>query len=230
MKLYHGSDHIIKKPQYGVGNPHNDYGIGFYCTQNLELAKEWACPEARTGFANSYDLDVRDLKILDLQSADFHILNWIALLLKNRIFVKKSPVSRMAEKYILDNFLPETENYDLIIGYRADDSYFAYAKDFLNNTISVSQLEAAMRLGNLGTQVVLKSENAFERVEFRDYEIANAEIYYLKRMHRETLARENYLKDHGKSLEAIQEELYVLDIIRSEVKNDDMRLFRTICK
>ncbi len=230
MKLYHGSDHIIKKPQYGVGNPHNDYGMGFYCTENLELAKEWACPEARAGFANMYDLDVNNLKILNLQAEEFHILNWIAILLKNRIFVKKSSVSRMAEKYILDHFLPETEGYDLIMGYRADDSYFAYAKDFLNNTISISQLGEAMHLGNLGTQVVLKSEKAIEKLQFAGYEIASEEIYFLKRMQRETLAREAYLKDHGKSLETLQEELYVMDIIRSEVKNDDRRLFRTICE
>lgn len=230
MKLYHGSDHIIKKPQYGMGNPHNDYGMSFYCTENLELAKEWACPEARAGFANMYDLDVDDLKILNLQSEEFHILNWIAILLKNRIFVKKSPVSRMAETYSLDNFLPEIEKYDVIIGYRADDSYFAYAKDFLNNTISISQLEAAMRLGNLGTQVVLKSKKAFEKLQFLDYEIADEGIYYYKRIKRETTARESYLKDHGKSLEVMKEEIYVMDIIRGEVKNDDERLFRTICK
>lgn len=230
MKLYHGSDHIIKKPQYGMGNPHNDYGMGFYCTESLELAKEWACPEARAGFANMYDLDVDDLKILNLQSEEFHILNWIAILLKNRVFVKKSPVSRRAEEYILNHFLPKTEGYDFMIGYRADDSYFAYAKDFLNNTISISQLEAAMRLGNLGTQVVLKSEKAFGKLQFLDYEIADEGIYYYKRRERETIARESYLRDHGKSLESIQEEMYVMDVIRSEVKNDDERLFRTICK
>ena len=48
--------------------------------------------------------------------------------------------------------------YDVIIGYRADDSYFSFAKDFINNTISVEQLAEAMRLGELGIQIVLKSE------------------------------------------------------------------------
>ena len=31
--IYHGSDHIIEKPQYGYGKPYNDYGVGFYCTE-----------------------------------------------------------------------------------------------------------------------------------------------------------------------------------------------------
>lgn len=26
--IYHGSDHIIEKPQYGYGKPYNDYGVG----------------------------------------------------------------------------------------------------------------------------------------------------------------------------------------------------------
>ena len=43
MILYHGSDSIVKSPEYGKGKFYNDYGRGFYCTENKELAKEWAC-------------------------------------------------------------------------------------------------------------------------------------------------------------------------------------------
>lgn len=42
-RLYHGSQFIIQKPEYGKGARHNDYGKGFYCTEQIELAKEWAC-------------------------------------------------------------------------------------------------------------------------------------------------------------------------------------------
>ena len=37
--LYHGSDKILSKPLFGYGKIYNDYGQGFYCTQNSELAK-----------------------------------------------------------------------------------------------------------------------------------------------------------------------------------------------
>ena len=47
--LYHGSTNIVDKPKFDVGNPHNDYGLGFYCTEVLELAKEWACPSQKLG-------------------------------------------------------------------------------------------------------------------------------------------------------------------------------------
>ena len=43
------------------------------------------------------------------------------------------------------------------IGYRADDSYFSFASDFINGAISYRQLCNAMCLGKLGQQFVLKS-------------------------------------------------------------------------
>ena len=167
MILYHGSREIVEHPLYGKGSENNDYGQGFYCTESLELAKEWACPEIKDGFANQYELDLTGLSILYLNQGGYHILNWIAILLQNRIFPKRSPIARQAHEYILSEFLPDISGYDVICGYRADDSYFAYAKDFLNNTISVGQLAQAMKLGELGEQIVLKSKTAFASLVMR---------------------------------------------------------------
>jgi len=64
--LYHGSDHIIEKPEYGKGMRNNDYGRGFYCTENLELAKEWVCAKQKDGYANIYELNMEGLKVLNL--------------------------------------------------------------------------------------------------------------------------------------------------------------------
>lgn len=224
MIVYHGSQKIISTPTFGAGSPHNDYGLGFYCTQSLELAKEWACPEIKDGFANKYELDLTGLSVLNLNSEGYHILNWIALLLQNRTFPKRSPISRQASQYLLDEFLPNIAGYDVICGYRADDSYFSYAKDFLNNTISVAQLAQAMKLGELGEQVVLISKKAFEQITFIEYEIADASIYYSKRSSREERARKAYLSDHGADLAISESDLFVRDILSQKVKNDDPRI------
>lgn len=224
MIIYHGSKEIVMKPTFGVGSERNDYGRGFYCTQSIELAKEWACPTLTDGFANRYELDLDGMNVLYLNKYGYHILNWIAVLLQNRIFPKRSPVARQAERYILSEFLPDISGYDVICGYRADDSCFSYAKDFLNNTISVQQLSRAMRLGELGEQIVLMSEAAFERIQFKDYEIADGSIYHSKRMEREGRARKAYLDNHGQDFVGATDDLYVLDIIRGQVKNDDQRL------
>lgn len=224
MILYHGSPEIVEVPVYGKGSENNDYGRGFYCTEVAELAKEWACPTVKDGFSNKYELDLSDLKVLYLNKEGYNILNWIAILLNNRKFPKRSPIARQASKYILEEFLPDISGYDVIWGYRADDSYFSYAKDFLNNTISVNQLSQAMKLGELGEQVVLMSPKAFERIRFLEYEIVDGSIYNPRRMDRENRARSAYLDNHGADFEISQGDLFVRDIITQQVKNDDPRL------
>ena len=224
MILYHGSPEIVEVPVYGKGSDTNDYGRGFYCTESSELAKEWACPTVKDGFANKYEFDISDLKVLYLNKEGYNILNWIAILLKYRVFPKRSPIARQASKYLLEEFLPDISDYDVIWGYRADDSYFSYAKDFLNNTISVNQLAQAMKLGELGEQVVLMTPKAFEKIQFIEYEIADGSIYNQKRMAREDRARKAYLSEHGSDFEIGAEDLFVRDIISQKVKNDDPRL------
>ena len=86
MILYHGSNERIETPVFGKGKKYNDYGQGFYCTEHMELAKEWSCNEGVDGFANKYELDIDGLKILNLSSHEYTILHWLALLLDNRRF------------------------------------------------------------------------------------------------------------------------------------------------
>ena len=220
MIIYHGSKDIIEKPVFGKGNKKNDYGLGFYCTENVELAKEWACSNNETnGYANQYEIDLSAYKVLDLREEKYSILNWMALLLKFRTFDVNTPISAQAKEYILENFYVNVEEYDVIIGYRADDSYFSFAKDFINNTISVEQLTEAMRLGDLGIQIVLKSKRAFDTVKYISYELAECKEYYVKRVSRDKKARETYLS--GQRQNSVYDGLFVMDIIRKGLKNGD---------
>ena len=220
MIIYHGSKDIIEKPEFGKGNKKNDYGLGFYCTENVELAKEWACSNNETnGYANQYEIDLSAYKVLDLREEKYSILNWMALLLKFRTFDVNTPISAQAKEYILKNFYVDVEEYDVIIGYRADDSYFSFAKDFINNTISVEQLAEAMCLGELGIQIVLKSKKAFDTVKYKSYELAECKEYYVKRVSRDKKARETYLSGHRQNL--VSDGLFVMDIIRKGLKNGD---------
>ncbi len=119
--LYHGSIKIIEKPIFGEGKLYNDYGQGFYCTKDIELAKEWAFIEGIEGVANKYELNLKDLKILDLSLKKYSILNWIAILSENRMVNLSTPVQKEAKDYLIRNFLLDYKDYDIIIGYRADD-------------------------------------------------------------------------------------------------------------
>lgn len=224
MIIYHGSPEIVEIPVYGKGSETNDYGRGFYCTEAIDLAKEWACPTVKDGFVNKYELDLEGLNVLYLNKDGYNILNWIAILLDNRTFPKRSPISKQASKYILEKFLPDIAGFDVIRGYRADDSYFTYAKDFLNNTISVGQLSQAMKLGELGEQIVLMTPKAFEHIRFVEYEIADGSIYNSRRMERDERAKRAYLDNHGANFEISRKDLFVRDILSERVKNDDLRL------
>ena len=222
LTIFHGSTKVIERPTLGIGNPKNDYGVGFYCTENLELAKEWASTEKSNGFANHYELNLEELSILHLNTKPYHILNWLSILLKNRTFVLSQGLPVEAKEYLLNTFLPEYEHYDLIIGYRADDSYFAFANAFLNNTISLEQLRKAMMLGNLGEQVVLKSEKAFSQLTFIESIPVDSSQYYPKRMARDRQAREDFQNE--KTVVAAADAIYMIDILRQNWTNDDPRL------
>lgn len=221
--IYHGSQQIVEVPKFGVGKTYNDYGQGFYCTQSVELAKEWACPIKNDGYANKYVMHFDGLNVMHLTTGEFNILNWLAILLKNRKFDITSPVGNSARDFILSRFMPDTDNVDVIIGYRADDSYFSFAEDFVNNVISLRDLEMAMNLGTLGEQVVLISERSFKQIEFIEQELVDYREYYFKRTQRDKKARETYAS-RKKNLQQLINDVFILDIIREDMKNDDPRL------
>ncbi len=228
ITLYHGSSQIVEQPVFGVGNPNNDYGLGFYCTENMELAKEWACSAETDGYANKYSLDMSNLSLLSLTSGDYNILNWLYVLLENRKFRISNAIAKQAKEYIFENFAINYKSYDIIKGYRADDSYFSFANAFLNNTISISQLEKAMVLGKLGEQVVALSEKAFSAFSFEEADPVPREIYYPKKLARDTTARKGFKQEKNKA--SVLTEKYILDIIREGWKNDDDRLQRIILR
>lgn len=221
--IYHGSQQIVEKPKFGVGKKYNDYGQGFYCTESIELAKEWACPIKNDGYANKYIIHLDGLKTMHLTKGEFNILNWLAILLAHRTFDINSPIGKQAREFILERFMPDTNGIDIMIGYRADDSYFSFAEDFVNNTISLRDLNLAMQLGTLGEQVVLLSHRSFQHIEFVEYEIASYQKYYFKRTQRDQNARATY-KNHKANLQQLMNDIFILDIIREDMKYDDPRL------
>lgn len=223
ITLYHGSEQLIEEPIFGKGKGNNDFGLGFYCTESEDLAKEWAVSSLRNGFANRYTLDTEYLNILNLNSPDFTILNWIAVLVEHRLFSIKTPVARRAKRYLVENFSVNVNAFDMVTGYRADDFYFDYAESFLNNGITVEQLARAMRLGKLGEQIVLKSRFAFSKLHYEGFEVADRETYFCLRKARNDEANRIYMEMLEES-----DGLYIQDIMRGGIQNDDPRIPRNV--
>ncbi len=158
---------------------------------------------------------------MDLQAKEFCTLHWLAILVANRRFDMDTAIMRQGAYYLKNNFLLDISQFDIIKGYRADDSYFSFAQAFLSNQISYAMLQKAMKLGKLGEQVVLKSERSFDKIKFKNYEIAHGNKYCALRLGRMEKARADYkklLEDSDIS------GLYIRDMILQEVKKDDPRL------
>lgn len=203
MTLYHGSERIIKTPIYGFKNNDSDYGDAFYCVQDIEAAKEWANKDNYDGYVNQFSLDVRGLKILDLTSNEYSVFNWLAILIEHRkldsYFVQ---IHQREIKYLKENYLVDAKEYDLVIGYRADDAYFKFPLAFLNSEIRMESLESIYKLGNLGKQVAVISEKAFSKLKY--IKSVKVEPYYkekyktrlqsAKKQYEELLIFERYKK------------------------------------
>ena len=196
--------------------------MGFYCSEDLELAKEWAVDIDSDGYANIYELDIKDLKVLNLNDNKYCILHLLAILLENRIFDIPSGIALEAREYLLNNFMINYNDYDVIIGYRADDSYFAFAQDFLNGTISYRQLNNALRLGKLGNQIVLKSKKSFNNITFVDFIKVDKDTYYPLKENRDKLARREYFNNERNKRQ--KGDITIINIIDEEMKENDSRL------
>ncbi len=221
LDIYHGSTVVVGNPIYGHGRIDNDYGRGFYCTEDSELAREWASIDENGGFLNKYSIDTDNLNIIKLEPPEFHILNWLAILLTNRRIRYSSPIEKRGAEYIISNYMPSISNVDILIGYRADDSYFSFSRAFLSNTITLEQLSYAMKYGDLGEQFVLMSEKAFNNVRFIEASPADGRFYAPRRRNRDDNARQAYQK-------LLEEEqitgIYLNEILKAGISDEQLRI------
>ena len=224
MKIYHGSSVEVPKPLLSKGKPNNDYGRGFYCTEDIEMAREWACKGREPpGFTNAYELSTEGLNILDLSSPDYTILNWMAVLLSNRTFDLDTDIAIEVRDYVIANFMPPIQDSDVVIGYHADDSYFNYADSFVNNALSIRRLNVALHLGRLGMQVALRTERAFGCLTYLGAEKVVWDEYHPRYVTRDTEARTQWREVVRKSPRAA-DDLFAVDIIRGGLRHGDQIL------
>ena len=172
--LYHGSPNRVIVPKFGFGEDRHDHGRGFYLTENLELAKEWAVcrPDETNGWVHKYELEMDGLNILDFQKYD--VLSWLAELMKHRDAADSRRYKMLAQKFI-EKYGIDTCGYDVITGWRANASYFYIAKEFVRDNIDIEILEELLSLGGLGIQFCIKSERAFAQLSEVEQDIMSVD-------------------------------------------------------
>ena len=172
------------------------------------------------GFVNIYELPTDGLNILNLSSPDYTILNWMVVLLANRTFDLDTDIAIEVRDYLLANFMPPIRDSDIVIGYRADDSYFNYADSFVNNALSVRRLNEALLLGRLGMQVALRTERAFECLRYLGAEEVPWDEYHPRYVARDADARTQWREVVKKSPRAA-DDMFAVDIIRRGLRHGD---------
>lgn len=160
ITLYHGTYNERVVPEYGRGDEKHDFGKGFYLTDDVELAEEWAVcrPNDTNGWVHKYELKTDGLKILDFRK--FDVLVWLAELMKHRDASDSKRYRMLARKFI-DKYGIDTSQYDVICGWRADASYFFIAKEFVRDNVDIDILENLLLLGGSGIQYCIKSKAAY---------------------------------------------------------------------
>lgn len=133
--------------------------------------------------------------------------------MQNRIFAPKSPIGHQNLQFLTEHFKLDYQSYDVIYGYRANDSYFSFASDFLENIIPIQSLASSMKPGSLGLQIVLKSPKAFSRLKFIKAEKAEKEKYYFQYKERDTTSRKAY-RESLRNLKP-SESIYLIDLVRN---------------
>ena len=175
------------------------------------------------------DLDLDGLKILDLLNGEYNILNWIALLLKYRTFTIEDEIALDAKEYILKHYLIDLSNYDVVISYRADDSCFFFAYSFVINSLPLKGLKKGIRIREIGDAICFNIKKAFTQLKYISSEKVDGRAYFCKFSSRDSLARDTYKKVIKKQ-KSYKNDIFVMDILRQEIKEDDHRIQRMLLK
>lgn len=192
IQLYHGSPYREFTPVYGKGKDNHDYGRGFYLTPDKELAREWAVGGSRTttGWVHSYELNLDGLVVLNFEEIKKQrALCWVTELLQHREPDEQSRGIYYEDykAFLTSHFGLDSSAYDVVSGWRADDSYFKIVSELLDDHLQTPLLEEALRLGNLGIQYCCRSQKSFAQLtEFADAEPVPLE--YRERYKRRDLA------------------------------------------
>lgn len=138
-----------KQVYRGTAQYEYGYGKGTYFTYSKAYASEF-------GNVNEYNLDYTDLKILDLREHD--ILDWVNIVSYHRDLDVKDGLYDFQEFTI--------NKYDLIIGYRSNNSNLVALNKFLKGCIDKQELKSILTLDSRDINICVKSEKALNQLEF----------------------------------------------------------------
>ncbi|MBQ7738044.1 MAG: DUF3990 domain-containing protein [Desulfovibrionaceae bacterium] len=228
VALYHGSTHSEGIKEVRIDLPNDplcvarktmDFGQGFYLTPRIQQAREWAVRYGKNGSLNFFTLDLDGLNILNLDPKETSPLYWIGEIIYNRRF---EDISKKNYVWIEKYWKINTDGYDVILGYTADDQCFSMFNDFLKNRLSFHGLCKALLLVDLGYQYVVRSKKAYEHLKIiRESQIIYRNMFEPLLFRRKNNAKINYELIRKEYEDISSKEIYFKNILENEIMPND---------
>ena len=154
MKLYHGSNIIIKNPNLECSNRARDFGKGFYLTSSLEQAKSWANKktlklESGNPTVSIYEIDENDIEELKIKKFNNASEEWFDYVIKNR-------------KNEMDN-----DDYDIVIGPIANDGTYEVINLYSRGILTKEQAILQLKSYKLKDQYTFKTNKSLNILKYK---------------------------------------------------------------
>ncbi len=171
--LYHGSKKGIQGEIAPISREQCDFGKGFYMGTNTLQPLTLICADEKPKFY-TVELDLTGLKVLKVDiSLDWAML--IAYFRKEMESAKGTP--------IYDHYANFAKDYDVIIGYIANDRMYVELSRFFNRTLTDTALIHCLSALDLGMQYVAVSEKACNQIKIlNEEELSTLELLALRDM------------------------------------------------
>ena len=165
MKLYHGGLVEIKVPRIIVGDHIGDFGIGFYTTTSIQLARRFVKTKCDREQKTSGVVSIFDVRDDFLHSPDLRV----------RVFKKADEDwARFVEA---NRRNPNYEHdFDLIFGPVANDQVYASFALYESDLIDFAELINRLKVRKLTDQVLFHSEKALSLLKYAGSEVVQCPL------------------------------------------------------
>ena len=169
--LYHASRKGISGSIQPISRSKCDFGQGFYMGTDPLQPLTLVCNEDKPRF---YQLSV-DLSNLNILHVDVN-LDWAMLIAYYRGYMSGEENTALYQKYA-----HMADNYDMIVGYIADDRMYQVLTDFFESRITDAALIASLSALNLGKQYVAITQKACDQIRIiHEKELSHLEKLFLR--------------------------------------------------
>ena len=150
MKVYHGSNVTVDKPDLLHSKEHVDFGRGFYVTTIYAQAEKWSRRFKRRGdegIVSTYEFDEAAYEVLKILKFDAYSETWLEFVLNCR------------REW-------DSTDYDLVIGGVANDKVFNTVELFFDGLIDKKEALRRLQYEKPNMQMALRTEKALSYLKF----------------------------------------------------------------